>query len=393
MNLEEFADGSLRVTTDPWILIGDGPSRVALPAGEVFGGPARDLEVSAQELAGMFGETERRRLAAAQAAATTALLYAGSAAPSGFSLLGSPGLAFDATFADAPGETALTVVIAAVLAGQLAKDRALRVAEKDSDPRRVVAASLFGGSGLAQLHTFAGRPVALLYGPAAYAPDDWTGPAVHMDYLREQTRAWINANAVRVDALAELAFVRGEVDAATIEQALSGHGPGAPVGRLAEDHPLRRPTPIPLAAIEAVADYWSAVLRRTLERTAPHRADQGSADGAEDARRVEVFRATLAEQIALRLERRENRGDRRIQTVLYDDESRTVYAVAVHYETDPVIADALTAAGIYPGTLHMLLTSVELDHDTVTEYRAKGQGRTASILWRATGDQQMLAST
>jgi len=271
MNLEEFADGSLRVTTDPWILIGDGPSRVALPSGEVFGGPARDLEVSAQELAGMFGETERRRLAAAQAAATTALLYAASAAPTGFSLLGSPGLAFDATLADAPGETALTVMIAAVLAGQLAKDRALRVVEKDPDPRRVLAASLFGGSGLAQLHTVAGQPVALLYGPAAYAPDDWTGPAVHMDYLREQTRAWINANSVRIDALAEQVFVRGQADAATIEQTLSGHGPGAPVDRLAEDHPLRRPTPIPLAAIDAVADYWSAVLRRTLERTAASR--------------------------------------------------------------------------------------------------------------------------
>ena len=393
IEVEEFTGGSLRITAQPWVLIGDGPLRVPVNAREVFGGTPRELEASAQEITGLLGATEERRLAAAQAAATSALLYAGGAAPAGFTLLDSPD-AFAAAPPELPDAFPLTVLIAAVLAGQLAKDRALRGADARVDPLRLVAATMFGGKALAHLPTLATDPVALLYGALACAPDDWPGRAVHMDYLREETRAWITENAVRIDALAEQALVSGVVDAAVIEQVLSGDGTGQPLRTLTPQHPLRRPTPIPPEAIDTVADYWSAVLRHSLERTAAQQAQADPARAGDDERRVQVFRRTLAEQITVRIELREPRGDRRIEKSLYEDESYTPYSVGVHYESDAVIQDALIAAGLDPSKRIGLLTSVEFDRNTVTEYLpTDAGGRSATVLWQADSGHAPPATT
>jgi hypothetical protein len=397
--VEQFADGSLRVTAQPWFLVGDGPLRVPVNENEVFDGVPHALEASAQEVADVFGPTELRRLAAAQAAATCALLYAGGAAPAGLRLLSAPQPAFELAPSEPGDAVAVPVLIAAVLAGQLAKGRALRAAEPHPDPLRLVAASMFGGQGLAQLPTLAAEPVALLYGPIAIVPEQWPGRrAVHMDHLYEQTRAWITEHAGRIDALAEQAFIRASLEADAIEQVLSGPGASEPVQELAPDHPLRRPTEISPEAVAAVADYWSAVLRRTLASSAAYRPPAQSARPDDDAgptpdeQCVEVFRSTLAEQIATRIERREQRGDRRIEQRLYEDESYMPFTVGVHYQPDSVIQDALDAAGLEPSPLIALLTQVEFDRDTVTVYRHTGAGRSGTILWQAGGEQARTAT-
>jgi len=382
VHVERFAGGSVRITEYPWFLVGDGDLRVPLDADALFDGQPRALEVTAQELAAVFSAAERRHLAAVAGSAWSALMYAGGAGPAGFRLLEDPDGAYAATSGEDRDDLPLIVMIAAQLAAQLAKERMLR-AEGKGEPRQLVAAALLGASGLALLPTAATEPVALLYGPSASAPDDFAGGAVHMDYLREQARAWLEENAVRIDALTEAALARGEMDAASIEQVLTGDGAGEPVRTLTAEHPLRRPTPIPFAVIDAVADYWSAALRRKLVRAAAQPIDPAVADKVEE--QVEEFRRTLAEQIAVRIQRRESRGDRCIQKALHVDEIQPPFSVGVRYEPDPVLQDALTAAGLRPTTFYGLLKSVEFEPNLVREVTASGGVELRTVLWTATG--------
>lgn len=390
VHVERFAGGSVRITEYPWFLVGDGDLRVPLDADALFDGQPRALEITAQEVAGVFGAAERRRLASVAVAAWSALMYAGGAGPAGFRLLEDPDGAYAATSGEDRDDLPLIVMIAAQLAAQLAKERVLRV-EGKGEPRQLVAAALLGASGLALLPTAATEPVALLYGPLASAPEDFAGGAVHMDYLRERARAWIEENWVRIDALAEAGLARGEMDAASIERVLTGDGAGEPVRALTAEHPLRRPTPIPHAVFDAVADYWSAALRRKLVRASEQPVDPAAASKVEE--QVEVFRRTLAEQIAVRIQRRESRGDRCVQKAFEVDEIHPPFSVGVRFEPDPVLQDALTAAGLRPTTFYGLLKWVEFEPTLVREVRASGGVEIRTVLWTATGGYAVPAGT